>query len=133
MSVEMGAVRVAAVAVALVEDRQRVGGPPAGRQGEDRSRRKWWEPTEMVLGLIRDERMRREEERGRRQHTSLEWLMILAGEVGELAAAVASSDQGQFDPRAREVGRVLQSAGREARQWIAGRDRPQQVVDREEG
>ena len=90
MGIETEAIRVAAVATALVEDCQRPASP-RGRPGEGLAARKWWDPGEMVLGMVRDERKRQAEKWGGRRRPPLEWLMVLAAEVGELADAVSAA------------------------------------------
>lgn len=132
MSIEMEAVQVAAVAAALVEDCTRPDIAPGGRSGV-RGRR-WWDPIELVLRMVRDERARQEEKWGRQRHTSLEWLMILAEEVGELAAEVGERSTDEADAGSRAVTGLLGEAGRQARQWIQRHpwpERQQQVIDRE--
>lgn len=133
MSMEMEAVQVAAVAAALVEDCARPeAAAPGGRSGV-RGRR-WWDPIELVLRMVRDERARQEEKWGKQRHTPLEWLMILAEEVGELAAEVEARSGGEADAGSRAVTQRLGDAGREARRWIGEHpwpERQQRVVDEE--
>ena len=132
MSIEMEAVQVAAVAAALVEDCTRPDAAPGGRSGV-RGRR-WWDPIELVLRMVRDERARQEEKWGRQRHSSLEWLMILAEEVGELAAEVDERSPDEADAGSRAVTGLLDEAGRQARRWIQQHpwpERQQQVIDRE--
>ena len=132
MSIETEAVQVAAVAAALVEDCTR---PAVGATGRSGVRgRRWWDPIELVLRMVRDERARQEEKWGKPRHTPLEWLVILAEEAGELAAEVEARSGGEADAGSREVVRLLGEAGREARQWIQQHpwpERQQQVIDRE--
>lgn len=134
MTIESEAIQVAAVAAALVEDATRPGSPPRERSGV-RGRR-WWDPIELVLRMVRDERTRQEEKWGRQRHTSLEWLMILAEEVGELAAEVAGQLGDDTDAESGAVTRLLADAGREARRWIERHpwpERQQRVIDEEKG
>ena len=132
MSVETEAIQVAAVAVALVEDCTRVAAHHAGGPGGRRPGRRWWDPIELVLGMIRDERLRQEEKWGEQRYTPVEWLMILAEEVGELAAVVTDPDEDGADARSRAVRQLLGAAGQEARKWIIDHpwpERRQQVID----
>ena len=133
MSIETEAIQVAAVAAALVEDRTR----PAVAAKTERSGmrgRRWWNPTALVLDMIHDERKRQEEKWGEQRYSPVEWLMILAEEVGELAAEVDERHGGEADARSAEVTRMLGEAGREARKWIGEHhwpERQQRVIDRE--
>lgn len=134
MTIEREAIQVAAVAAALVEDATRTGSTSGGRSGV-RGRR-WWDPIELVLRMVRDERARQEEKWGRPRHTSLEWLMILAEEVGELAAEVDERCRDDTDAGSRAVTALLADAGREARRWIERHrwpERQQRVIDEERG
>jgi hypothetical protein len=134
MTIESEAIQVAAVAAALVESCTRPEAVSTGRSGV-RGRR-WWDPIELVLRMVRDERARQEEKWGRQRHTSLEWLMILAEEVGELAAEVDERSGEAADAGSRAVTRLLGDAGREARRWIEEHPWPepqQRVIDEEKG
>jgi hypothetical protein len=115
MSIETQAIQVAAAAVALVEDCQRPASP-RGQPAEGRAARKWWDPGEMVLGMVRDERKRQAGKRGDRRHLPLEWLMVLAAEVGELADAVTASTPP--DGPALAVCDDLKRAAAAARRWL---------------
>lgn len=134
MSVETEAIQVAAVAAALVEDCTR---PAAHREGGPSGRpsgRRWWDPIELVLSMIRDERLRQEEKWGNQHHTPLEWLMILAEEVEELAAVVTDPAEDGADARSLAVRQSLGAAGQEARKWIIEHPWPErqpQVIDEE--
>jgi hypothetical protein len=101
MRIEKEAIRVAAAAAALVEDCQRPASP-RGRTAEGLAAPKWWDAGEMVLGMVRDERARRVEKYGDRPRSPMEWLMVLAAEVGELADAVTAST-----PPGRRGGRAV--------------------------
>ena len=132
MSIETEAIQVAAVAAALVEDRTRPAVAPKTERSGMRGRR-WWDPTALVLDMIHDERKRQEEKWGEQRYSPVEWLMILAEEVGELAAEVERHG-GEADARAAEVTRKLGEAGREARAWIGSHpwpERQQRVIDQE--
>ncbi len=134
MSIETEAIQVAAVAAALVEDCTKPSVVPQGERSGLRGRR-WWDPIELVLRMVRDERTRQEEKWGRQRHAPLEWLMILAEEVGELAAEVDERPGGDADARSVEVTRLLGEAGREATKWIREHpwpERQQRVIDEEE-
>jgi len=134
MSIETEAIQVAAVAAALVEDRTRRAVAPKTERSGVRGRR-WWGPTELVLGMIHDERKRQEEKWGEQRYTPVEWLMILAEEVGELAAEVDERYGGEADARSAEVTRMLGEVGRGARQWIKEHpwpERQQRVIDEEQ-
>jgi hypothetical protein len=115
MSIETEAIQVAAAAAALVEDCQRPASP-RGRPAEGLSGRKWWDPGEMVLGMVRDEQKRRTEKWGDRRRLPLEWLMVLAAEVGELADAVRAS--APPDGAALAVCDDLKRAAAAARLWL---------------
>jgi len=133
MSVETEAVQVAAVAAALVEDCTKPSIAAQSERSGVRGRR-WWDPIELVLRMVRDERARQEEKWGRQRHSSLEWLMILAEEVGELAAEVDERSGEEADAGSRAVTRLLGDAGREARRWIREHpwpERQQRVIDEE--
>ena len=135
MSIETEAIQVAAVAAALVEDRTKPAVAPKGERSGVRGRR-WWDPIELVLRMVRDERTRQEEKWGKQRYTPVEWLMILAEEVGELAAEVGGFNGGEADAGSREVTRLLGEAGRQARQWIVEHpwpERQQRVIDQEKG
>jgi hypothetical protein len=133
MSIEREAVQVAAVAAALVEECTK---PSIAAQSERSGLRgrRWWDPIELVLRMVRDERTRQEEKWGRQRHTPAEWLMILAEEVGELAAEVDERRGDEADAGSLEVTRLLGEAGREARKWIGEHpwpERQQRVIDQE--
>ncbi len=133
MSIETEAIQVAAVAAALVEDRTRPAVAPKGERSGVRGRR-WWDPIELVLRMVRDERTRQEEKWGRQRYTPVEWLMILAEEVGELAAEVDRRGGGEADAGSRQVSRLLGEAGLQARNWIMEHpwpERQQRVIDQE--
>lgn len=135
MSIETEAIQVAAVAAALVEDCVKPTGAPEAQRRGVRGRR-WWDPVELVLRMVRDERGRQEEKWGKQRHAPLEWLMVLAEEVGELAAAVAEQPGAAADAGSAEVTRLLGQAGEAARQWMKGHpwpERQQRVVDEEKG
>jgi hypothetical protein len=121
VTIERHAVQLAASAAALVEDCQRPASPPRGR-AEGLSARKWWDPGEMVLGMVRDERRRRAEARGNRRRLPLEWLMLLAVEAGDLAEDVrrAAAPEGA----AREACDDLLRAAASARRWLAEQETP---------
>jgi hypothetical protein len=118
MRIETEAIQVAATAAALVEDCQRPASPRR-RPAEGLSARKWWDPGEMVLGMVRDERKRRAEESGARRRLPLEWLMVLAAEVGELADAVSASTPP--DGAALAACDDLRRAAAAARRWLEER------------
>ena len=62
--------------------------------------------------------------------------MILAEEVGELAVEVDERNGGEADAGSREVTRLLEEAGRQARQWVMEDpwpERQQRVIDQERG
>jgi len=115
MSIEARAVQVAAVAALLVEDCQRAASP-RGAAPQSLSKGKWWDPAEMVLAMVRDERKRRIEKSGDRRRLPVEWLMTLALEVGSLVEAVekASPPEGP----AREACENLHRAADSARRWL---------------
>jgi hypothetical protein len=115
MSIEKQAVRVAAAAAAFVEDRQRPASPRRPPR-EGLASRRWWDPAEMVLGMVRDEQKRRVENWGDRRRLPLEWLMVLAAEVGELADAVSASTP----PEGAAITACddLRHAAAAARQWL---------------
>jgi hypothetical protein len=116
-SIETRAVRVAALAAALVEDRQRPASPRV-RPAEKVKSRKWWDPAETVLSLVRDEQARLGEEVGKRRRSSLEWLMALAVEMGALAEEVA--DPAKPEGHAHDACEALQHAARSAVAWVDG-------------
>ena len=62
---------------------------PRGGPAEGLSARKWWDPGEMVLGMVRDQRKRQAGRLGDRRRPTADWLMILVVEVAELADAVS--------------------------------------------
>ena len=115
MSIEKHAIQLAASTAALVEDCQRAASP-RGRPAEGLSARKWWDPGEMVLGMIRDERKRQAEKCGDQRRPPLEWLMTLAVEVGELADAVSASTPP--DGAALAACDDLRRAAAAARRWL---------------
>lgn len=133
MSVENEAIQVAAVAAALVEDLATVARrPPPARGGRVGPR--WWDPGPLVLGMIHDERKRQVAKWGVQHHRCREWLMVLAEEVGELAAAVTEREPEDDDGEARAVEQALIELGGRARRWIVGHPWPprqQGVIDRE--
>jgi hypothetical protein len=118
MRIEKEAIRVAAAAAALVEDCQRPASP-RGRTAEGLAAPKWWDAGEMVLGMVRDERARRVEKYGDRPRSPMEWLMVLAAEVGELADAVTASTppEGAALTACDDLGRAAAAAGR----WLEER------------
>jgi len=116
MSIQTEAIQVAAAAAALVEDLHRATTSAGGGHSAGPIRRKWWEPIEMVLGLIRDERVRRGEKWGTEPRSPLEWLMVLTMEAGELAGEVRAA--GPSADRARAALDALDRAAREAREWL---------------
>ncbi len=115
MGIETEAVRVAAVATALVEDCQRPASP-RGRPTGGLAARKWWDPGEMVLGMVRDERKRQAEKWGGRRRPPMEWLMVLAAEVGELADAMSAA--APPGGAATEACDDLRRAAAAARRWL---------------
>jgi hypothetical protein len=115
MSIETEAIRLAASAAGLVEDCQRAASP-RGRPAEGLSARKWWDPGEMVLGMIRDEQKRRAGSLGDRRRLPLEWLMNLAVEVGELAGEVSALTPP--DGAALATCEDLRRAATAARLWL---------------
>ena len=115
MSIEKHAIQLAASAAALVEGCQRAASP-RGRPAEGLSARKWWDPGEMVLGMIRDERKRRAGRLGDRRPLPLEWLMALAVEAGDLADAVRASTPP--DGAAHTACDDLHRAAASARRWL---------------
>jgi hypothetical protein len=121
MSIETEAIRLAASAAGLVEDCQRAASP-RGRQAEGLSARKWWDPGEMVLGMIRDEQKRRAGSLGDRRRLPLERLMTLAVEVGELAGEVSRA--APPEGAAREACDDLHRAAASARRWLEERGDP---------
>jgi hypothetical protein len=118
MRIETEAIRVAAAATALVEDCQRPASSRS-RTAEGLAARKWWDPGEMVVGMVRDERKRQAGKWGDRRRLPLEWLMVLAAEVGELADAVTASTPP--DGAARTACDDLGRAAAAARQWLEER------------
>ena len=92
MSIETEAIRVAAVAAALVEDCQRAASP-RGRPGQGPSARKWWDSGEMVLGMIRDERRRQGEHLG----------IGLSGSLRELSSKLLESQRDRAETIARQA------------------------------
>lgn len=118
MTITQEAIQVAAVAAAMVEDLSATP-PTRGERAPLGRRDRWWEPVEMVLGLIRTERQRQESRWGVQHHPAGEWLMILAEEVGELAGLVPEPADGS-DPTAA-IRRQLITAGDDARVWLDAR------------
>ena len=118
MTIDMQAVRVAAAAAALVEDRHRLTVPAQGGRDPRRTARKWWAPLEMVLDLVRAERQSQTERWGDHPRDPLHWLMALAAEAGPLAASLAAA--GLPDPRAQEACSGLERAAEAARHWLDG-------------
>lgn len=118
MTIDMQAVRVAAAAAALVEDRHRLTVPAQGGRDPRRTARKWWAPLEMVLDLVREQRQSQTERWGDQPRDSLHWLMALAAEAGPLAASVAAA--GLPDPGAQEACSGLERAAEAARHWLDG-------------
>ncbi len=115
MSIEQQAVRLAASAAALVEDCQRPASP-RGRPTEGVSARKWWDPAEMVLGMVRDERTRRAAKWEGRRRPPIDWLMTLAVEAGELAEVIGAA--APPEGAAREACDDLRRAAASARRWL---------------
>ena len=126
-------VQVAAVCVAMIEDLKY--GQADSEMIVEPHNDSWTQSID-VLDDVGVERIRQDEKWGTRHQTPMEWLMILAEEVGEVAEEVLSCGDRTPDPvgNADDSLHALTFAGNVARMWLRAHEWPerqQEVVDRE--
>ncbi len=124
-------IQVAAVCVAMIEDLKygeanfaKGTAVPSYSQGAS------------VLLAIGEERIRQDEKWGTRHQTPMEWLMILAEEIGEAAEEVGLLPEDTADEfgLSTEIAAMLFNVGELAQGWLEAHEWPerqQEVVDRE--
>ncbi len=123
-------VQVAAVCVAMIEDLQYGEANYFSHLANEQYQ------GENVLETIADERIRQDEKWGTRHQTPMEWLMILAEEIGEAAEEVGllpEDTAGEFGLSA-EIAAMLFNVGELAQGWLEAHEWPerqQEVVDLE--
>lgn len=108
MSLRDELIQVAAVALAILQD-DRCGSTKLDAVGYDEQ--------ENLLSDIVEERQRQEEKWGVQHHSPIQWLAILAEEVGEMASEV---DYDPHDDTQVDLVRYLQSAEDRARRLLRG-------------
>ena len=126
-------IQVAAVCVAMIED-LKYGQADSERIVEPHNDS--WTQSIDVLEDVGVERIRQDEKWGTRHQTPMEWLMILAEEIGEAAEEVGLLPEDTADEfgLSAEIAAMLFNVGELAQGWLEAHEWPerqQEVVDRE--